>query len=151
VIGELRDRETISLAMTAAETGHFVLATLHTDNAIRTVNRMIGSFPPDQQDQVRAMLSESLRAVISQRLVPRANGQGMVPAVEVLVNNRAVGNLIRKNETVQIRSTMQTGAAQGMNLLDTSLAQLVKSGTVTREDALIHAEDPKLIPAAPAA
>jgi twitching motility protein PilT len=150
VIGELRDRETISLAMTAAETGHFVLATLHTDNAVRTVNRMIGSFPPDQQEQVRAMLSESLRAVISQRLLPRANGVGMVPAVEVLVTSRAVGNLIRKNETVQIRSTMQTGAAQGMNLLDTSLAQLVKSGTVKREDALIHAEDPKLIPAAPA-
>ncbi len=150
VIGELRDRETISLAMTAAETGHFVLATLHTDNAVRTVNRMIGSFPPDQQDQVRAMLSESLRAVISQRLLPRANGTGMVPAVEVLVNNRAVGNLIRKNETVQIRSAMQTGGAQGMNLLDASLAQLVKSGTVTREDALIHAEDPKLIPNAAA-
>jgi twitching motility protein PilT len=133
--------------MTAAETGHFVLATLHTDNAIRTVNRMIGSFSPDQQDQVRAMLSESLRAVISQRLLPRANGKGMVPAVEVLVTNRAVGNLIRKNETVQIRSIMQTSGAQGMNLLDTSLAQLVKSGEVKREDALMHAEDPKLIPA----
>ena len=146
VIGELRDRETISLAMTAAETGHFVLATLHTDNAIRTVNRMIGSFPPDQQEQVRAMLSESLRAVISQRLLPRANGRGMVPAVEVLVTNRAVGNLIRKNETVQIRSIMQTGASQGMNLLDSSLAQLVTSGEVKREHALLHADDPKLIP-----
>jgi len=147
VIGELRDRETISLAMTAAETGHFVLATLHTDNAIRTVNRMIGSFPPDQQEQVRAMLSESLRAVISQRLLPRADARGMVPALETLVVNRAVGNLIRKSETVQIRSIMQTGAAQGMNLLDASLAQLVKSGDVKREDALLHAEDPKLIPA----
>jgi len=146
VIGELRDRETISLAMTAAETGHFVLATLHTDNAIRTVNRMIGSFPPDQQDQVRAMLSESLRAVISQRLLPRADARGMVPALETLVVNRAVGNLIRKNETVQIRSIMQTGASQGMNLLDGSLATLVKSGTVKRENALLQAEDPKLIP-----
>jgi twitching motility protein PilT len=146
VIGELRDRETISLAMTAAETGHFVLATLHTDNAIRTVNRMIGSFPPDQQEQVRAMLSESLRAVISQRLLPRADARGMVPALETLIVNRAVGNLIRKSETVQIRSVMQTGAAQGMNLLDASLAQLVKSGDVKREDALLHAEDPKLIP-----
>ncbi len=146
VIGELRDRETISLAMTAAETGHFVLATLHTDNAIRTVNRMIGSFPPEQQDQVRAMLSESLRAVISQRLLPRADARGMVPAVEVLVVNRAVGNLIRKNETVQIRSIMQTGTSQGMNLLDGALAQLVKSGTVKRDVALVHAEDPKMIP-----
>jgi twitching motility protein PilT len=146
VIGELRDRETISLAMTAAETGHFVLATLHTDNAIRTVNRMIGSFPPDQQDQVRAMLSESLRAVISQRLLPRADARGMVPATEILVVNRAVGNLIRKAETVQIRSIMQTSSSLGMNLLDGSLAQLVKAGTVKREDALLHAEDPKTIP-----
>jgi twitching motility protein PilT len=146
VIGELRDRETISLAMTAAETGHFVLATLHTDNAVRTINRIIGSFPPEQQDQVRAMLSESLRAVISQRLLPRADARGMVPAVEVLVVNRPVGNLIREEKTVQIRSTMQTGAASGMILLDAALAQLVKSGAVKREDALLHAEDPKLIP-----
>jgi twitching motility protein PilT len=146
VIGELRDRETISLAMTAAETGHFVLATLHTDNAVRTVNRIIGSFAPEQQDQVRAMLSESLRAVISQRLLPRADGRGMVPAVEVLVVNRPVGNMIREEKTVQIRSTMQTSASAGMCLLDGSLAQLVKSGLVKREEALLHAEDPKLIP-----
>jgi twitching motility protein PilT len=146
VIGELRDRETISLAMTAAETGHFVLATLHTDNAVRTVNRIIGSFPPEQQDQVRAMLSESLRAVISQRLVPRADARGMLPAVEILVVNRPVGNLIREEKTIQIRSTMQTGAASGMCLLDTALAQLVKEGKVKRDDALLHAEDPKLIP-----
>jgi twitching motility protein PilT len=145
VIGELRDRETISLAMTAAETGHFVLATLHTDNAVRTIGRMIGSFPPDQQEQVRAMLSESLRAVISQRILPKADGRGMVPALEVLIVNRAVGNLIRKNDAVQIRSVMQTGASQGMSLLDSSLAQLVKSGAVKREDALLHADDPKLI------
>jgi twitching motility protein PilT len=146
VIGELRDRETISLAMTAAETGHFVLATLHTDNAVRTVNRIIGSFPPEQQDQVRAMLSESLRAVISQRLLPRADARGMVPAVEILVVNRPVGNMIREEKTVQIRSTMQTSASLGMCLLDGSLAQLVKSGVVKRDDALVHAEDPKLIP-----
>jgi len=146
VIGELRDRETISLAMTAAETGHLVLATLHTDNAVRTVNRIIGSFPPEQQDQVRAMLSESLRAVISQRLLPRADARGMVPAVEILVVNRPVGNMIREEKTVQIRSTMQTSASSGMCLLDGSLAQLVKSGAVKRDDALLHAEDPKLIP-----
>jgi twitching motility protein PilT len=146
VIGELRDRETISLAMTAAETGHLVLATLHTDNAVRTVNRIIGAFPPNQQDQVRAMVSESLRTVISQRLLPRADGRGMVPAVEILVVNRPVGNLIREEKTIQIRSTMQTGAASGMCLLDASLAQLVKSGVVKRDEALLHAEDPKLIP-----
>jgi twitching motility protein PilT len=146
VIGELRDRDTISLAMTAAETGHLVLATLHTDNAVRTVNRIIGSFPPAQQDQVRSMLSESLRAVISQRLLPRADARGMVPAVEILVVNRPVGNMIREEKVVQIRSTMQTSAGAGMCLLDSSLAQLVKAGTVRRDEALIHAEDPKLIP-----
>jgi twitching motility protein PilT len=93
------------------------------------------------------MLSESLRAVVSQRLLPRADARGMVPAVEVLVVNRPVGNMIREEKTVQIRSTMQTSGSQGMVLLDASLAQLVKSGTVKREDALLHAEDAKLIPA----
>ncbi|HKK51382.1 MAG TPA: PilT/PilU family type 4a pilus ATPase, partial [Myxococcota bacterium] len=102
VIGELRDLETISLAMTAAETGHFVLASLHTANAVRTVNRMIGAFPSNEQDQVRAMLSESLKAVISQRLVPTADGLGRVAALELLVINRAIGNLIRDEKTVQI-------------------------------------------------
>jgi len=146
VIGELRDTESISLAMTAAETGHFVLATLHTDNAIRTVNRLVGSFPPEQQDQVRSMLAESLRAVISQRLVPTADEQGVIPALEIMVGNLAVGNLIRESKTVQLRSLLQTGSEQGMMLLDNSLAQLVKSGIVTRETALLHAEDQKLIP-----
>jgi twitching motility protein PilT len=145
VIGELRDRETISLALTAAETGHLVLATLHTDNAVRTVNRVVGSFPPDQQEQVRAMLSESLRAVISQRLLPRADGAGEVAAIEVMRVNRAISNLIRENKTVQLRSILQTGRSQGMRLLDDSLAELVRSGVVRREDALRCAEDPKLI------
>ena len=90
VIGELRDLETISLALSAAETGHFVLATLHTDSAIRTINRLVGSFPADQQDQVRTMLSESLRAVISQRLLPRKDGAGRVAALETMVVTRAV-------------------------------------------------------------
>lgn len=145
VIGELRDPETIALAMTAAETGHLVLATLHTDNAIRTVNRILGAFPPDQQDQVRAMLSESLRAVVSQRLVRRADGRGRVPALEIMVVNRAIGNLIREQKTIQIRSLLQTGQAQGMALLDHSLAQLVAGGTITREEAQRHAEDPRLL------
>jgi len=143
VIGELRDLETVSLAMTAAETGHCVLATLHTDNAIRTVNRIIGVFPSDQQGQVRTMLSESLRAVVSQRLLPTADGQGRVPALETLVVTRAVSNLIRENKTFQIQSVLQTGAAQGMRLLDHSLRELVQSGAVAREAALRHCEDPK--------
>lgn len=147
VIGELRDLETISLAMTAAETGHFVLASLHTANAVRTVNRMIGAFPSNEQDQVRAMLSESLRAVISQRLVPTADGQGRVAALELLVINRAIGNLIRDEKTIQIRSSMQTGRSHGMYLLEQSLNELVAAGRITREIALELAEERKLITA----
>jgi twitching motility protein PilT len=146
-IGELRDLETISLAITAAETGHLVLATLHTNNAIRTINRILGVFPPNLQDQVRTMLAESLRAVVSQRLVARADGAGRVPALEVLIATRAVSNLIRENKTFQIRSVLQTGTAHGMVQLDVSLADLVRRGVVTREEALLHAEDPLKIPA----
>jgi twitching motility protein PilT len=146
-VGELRDLETIALALTAAETGHLVLATLHTTNAIATINRIIGVFPPDQQNQIRTMVSESLRAVISQRLVPRADGAGRVPALEVLVGNRAVGNLIRESKTFQIRSIMQTGTSAGMRLLDVSLKELVDSGVITRDTAIENAEDPKLFAA----
>ena len=148
VIGELRDLETVSLALSAAETGHFVLATLHTDNAIRTVNRLVGSFPADQQDQVRTMLSESLRAVISQRLLPRADGNGRVAALETMVVTRAVANLIRENKTFQIHSILQTGAAQGMALLDSSIRELVQKGLVKAEDAARHVEDAKAAAAA---
>jgi twitching motility protein PilT len=142
-IGELRDLETISLALTAAETGHLVLATLHTNNAIRTVNRILGVFPPNQQDQIRTMVSESLRAVVSQRLVARADGRGRVPALEILMANKAVGNLIRENKTFQIKSVLQTGASQGMCQLDASLAELVKSQVITREEAQRNSEDPQ--------
>ena len=144
-IGELRDLETISLALTAAETGHLVLATLHTGSAIRTVDRVVGSYPSNQQAQIRTMLSVSLRAVVSQRLVRRADGQGRVPALEILLGTRPVANLIRESKTFQLRSVLQTGAAQGMCLLDTSLAHLVRDGVVTREEALLHAEDAKLL------
>lgn len=147
VIGELRDLETISLAMTAAETGHFVLATLHTANAVRTIGRMIGAFPPNQQGQVRTMLSESLRCVISQRLAVAADGSGQLPVLEMLVINKAIGNLIRDEKTVQIRSAIQTGAAHGMCLLEQSLNELVRSGQIDREEALRIAEDKKLITA----
>jgi len=145
VIGELRDLETISLALTAAETGHLVFATLHTSGAIRTLNRIVGVFPADQQDQVRSMVSESVRAVISQRLVPAADGKRRVPALELLVNNKAIGNMIRENKTFQLGSVMQMGAAQGMCLLDDSLAKLVKEKVVTKEEALRHCEDPRRI------
>jgi twitching motility protein PilT len=145
VIGELRDLETISLALTAAETGHLVLATLHTSNSIRTINRLVGSFPSDQQDQVRTQISETLRAVVSQRLLPRADGKGRVAAFETLVVNKAVENLIRENKAFQIHSILQTGAGQGMGLLDLSIRALVQAGTVKREEALVYCEDPKVL------
>jgi twitching motility protein PilT len=145
VVGELRDLETISLALSAAETGHLVLATLHTNNAIRTLNRIIGAFPADQQGQVRMMISESLRVVISQRLIPRADGQGRVAAIETLVITRAVGNLIRENKTFQIHSVLQTGASQGMVLLDDSIKALLDAGTIDRDEALRNCEDAKAL------
>jgi twitching motility protein PilT len=143
VVGELRDLETISLALTAAETGHLVLATLHTQNAINTINRLIGVFPAEQQSQIRTMVSESLRAITSQRLALRADGGGRVAALEILVANKAVSNLIRENKTFQLRSVMQTGAALGMRFLDQSLGELVEQGKITREEAARHAEDSK--------
>jgi twitching motility protein PilT len=143
VIGELRDRETISLALTAAETGHLVLGTLHTNSAIRTINRILGVFPPNQQSQIRTMISESLKAIVSQRLVRTADGKRRVPALEILMCNKAVGNLIREGKTFQILSALQTGGPQGMALMETSLAALVKAGTITRDDALKLCDDPK--------
>jgi len=143
VIGELRDLETISLAVTAAETGHLVLATLHTSSAIRTINRLLGVFPPDQLSQIRRMLSESLKVVVSQRLVKRNDGRGQAAAVEVMINNNATANLIRENRTYQIKSILQTGGAQGQRLLDASLARLVKDKVISRSEALKHAEEPK--------
>jgi len=144
VIGELRDLETISLAMTAAETGHFVLATLHTNNAVRTISRMIGAFPSNQQPQVRTMLSESLRAVISQRLVPRADGKGRVPALEVLISTAFVRECISdKDRTKEIPEAISKGfTTYGMQSFDQSLMQLVKEGLVTYEEALKNVSNP---------
>ena len=143
VIGELRDRETISLALTAAETGHLVLGTLHTNSAIRTINRILGVFPPNQQPQIRTMISESLKAIVSQRLIRTTDGRKRVPALEILMCNKAVGNLIREGKTFQILSVLQTGGPQGMALMENSLATLVKAGTITKDDALKLCEDPK--------
>jgi twitching motility protein PilT len=142
VIGELRDLETIQLAITAAETGHLVLGTLHTNNAVRTINRVLDVFPPKQQSQIRAMVSESLRAIISQRLIPAADGKRRVPAVEVLYVKPSVSNLIREEKTFQIRSVMQTGRSEGMTLLDDSIGDLLKAGTITKDAARRFAEDP---------
>lgn len=144
-IGELRDLETVSLALSAAETGHLVLATLHTESAIRTINRLIGVFPPNQQSQIRTMISESLRVIVSQRLATTVDQQRRVPAIEVLLVNKAISNLIREGRTFQIQDAIQIGSAAGMCLLDQSLTKLLEAGTITREEALRHANDPKRI------
>ncbi|MCZ6570549.1 MAG: PilT/PilU family type 4a pilus ATPase [Deltaproteobacteria bacterium] len=138
VIGELRDLETISLALTAAETGHLVMATIHTEDTLRTVNRIIGAYPADQQEQVRTMLSESLRAIVSQRLLARADGKGRVAALETLIITKAVANLIRENKVFQISSILQTGARQGMQSFERSIDQLLAAGTITQEEASRH-------------
>jgi twitching motility protein PilT len=142
-IGELRDLETISLAITAAETGHLVLGTLHTNDAARTINRILDAYPPDQQSQIRAMISESLRAIVSQKLLPSADGSRQVPALEILLVNIAVSNLIREERVFQLRSVMQTGRTLGMCLFDDSLLELVKSGAISKELARRHCEDPR--------
>jgi twitching motility protein PilT len=134
LVGELRDLETISLALTAAETGHLVLATLHTNSATKTVDRIIDVFPEGQQAQIRVMLSESLRGVVAQTLVRRADGNGRVPVLEVLVNVPAVANLIREGKTYQVHSSMQTGQSQGMITFEASVNELVRKGTISRQD-----------------
>lgn len=143
VISELRDLDSISLAVSAAETGHLVLATMNTANAQRTVNRLVDAFPPDEQETIRNMISETLRGVISQQLIPLKDGSGVVPAYEVLIVTRAVSNLIRKNNLHQLASTMMTGRAQGMLLLDDSLKRLLSEGRIEGLEAFTRASDPR--------
>ena len=135
LVGEMRDLETISLAMTAAETGHLVFGTLHTMSAAKTVDRIIDSFPEEQQSQIRVMLSESLQAVISQTLLKTADGSGRVAALEIMINNNAIQNLIREGKTFQIKSTMQTSLGLGMQTMDSSVEKLVASGLVDKSEA----------------
>lgn len=130
LVGEMRDLETISLAITAAETGHLVFGTLHTNSAAKTIDRIIDAFPADQQAQIRTMLSESLRGVISQGLLPRADRQGRVAVLEILFNTSAISNLIREGKTFQIPSILQTGKSQGMLPFETSVNELVKKGII---------------------
>jgi twitching motility protein PilT len=131
----MRDLETISLAITAAETGHLVLATLHTGTAAATVDRIINAFPADRQGQIRQMVSDSLKAVISQALLPRRDGTGRVAAWEILRVTPAVSGMIREAKTFQIPTAMQTGASSGMALMDMSLLKLVQDGTIDPRDA----------------
>ena len=142
MVGEMRNYETISSAVTAAETGHLVLSTLHTNNAAQTIDRIIDMFPSNQQDQVRVQLAGSLAGIFSQRLVPKISG-GLVPAYELLINNNAISNLIREGRTHEIGAVIQTSSQEGMVDMDRSLAELVRKGEVTVEDAYERAFDQK--------
>lgn len=141
MIGELRDEETVGLAITAAETGHLVFGTLHTTSAGRTIDRMLDVFPPEEQGQIRSMISESIKGIICQQLIPRKDGNGRVLAMEILFNTPAVANLIRERKLHQLPSAMQTGRKLGMVLLDDSLMTLVKAGTIDGADAFFSAEN----------
>src|SRR5437868_7453207 len=140
MVGEMRDLETISLAITASETGHLVLATLHTSNASRTLDRLLDVFPTEQQEQVRVMVSESLRGVISHQLIPRADGTGRVLALEILTNTPAVANVIREAKTYMLPGIIQTGKKQGMRLMDDALIDLYERRLISAEEAYARAE-----------
>lgn len=141
MVGEMRDLETISLAITASETGHLVLGTLHTGNAARTLDRVLDVFPSDQRDQIRIMVSESLRGILSQQLIPRADGKGRVMAMEILVNTPAVANCIREGKTFMLPGIMQIGKSVGMITMDDSLKDLYTKGIITAEEVQARAED----------
>ncbi len=149
LVGELRDLETTSLAISAAETGHLVLATLHTNSASKTIDRIIDIFPANQQSQVRTMVSESLEGVVAQTLLPARDNKGRVAALEVLIGVPALRNLIREDKTAQILSVIQTGAQHGMQSLDQSLRELVMQGRLSREEAMKKSSNPRLFEQAP--
>ncbi len=142
LIGEMRSADTIATAVTAAETGHLVFSTLHTNNAAQTIDRIIDSFPGDQQDQIRAQLAGSLLGVFSQRLIPKVTG-GLVPAYELLINTPAVQNLIREKRTHEIDVVIETGTEQGMIDMNRSLLELVRKGEITMENAYLYSMNPK--------
>ncbi len=145
MVGEMRDLETIQLAITAAETGHLVLGTLHTGNASRTLDRVLDVFPTDQREQIRIMVSESLRGVISQQLVPRADGSGRALALEILVNTPAVANVIREGKTFMLPGIIQTGRKLGMKLMDDSLMELFDEKIITADEAIARAEQKQVM------
>jgi len=142
LVGEMRDLETTAAAITAAETGHLVLSTLHTINASQTVERIIDMYPADQQNQIRSMLANTLQAVVSQTLFKRLDGEGMVPAVEVMLCTPAVRNLIRENRAFEILNVIETNRALGMISLDSAIGELYFNGFISREDALSQAAHP---------
>jgi len=141
LIGEMRDPETIALALKAAETGHLVFSTLHTNSAAKTIDRIINSFPPEEQTQVRTLLAETLKVVISQKLVPSSDGKRRICFQDIFVNNSAGANLIREGKTFQLNTVMQTGRKEGMQMLDQVLLEAVKRGDVLGEDAWEYSND----------
>jgi len=146
LVGEMRDLETIRLAMTAAETGHLVFGTLHTSSAAKTIDRIIDVFPAAEKEMVRAMLSESLVAVISQALVKIKDGSGRVAAHEIMIANAAIKNLVRENKIAQMYSAIQTGQGMGMQTLDQNLAELVRRNVISAAEARLHAKVPENFP-----
>lgn len=143
LVGELRDPESISTALSAAETGHLVLSTLHTQGAAKSINRIVDAFPPSQQDQVRTQLGDTLQGIISQALLPLAQTEGRTIATEVLINTPAVANMIREGQVAQLYSAMQAGSSLGMHTLDQDLRRLVESGTISQHIAKTYAVDPR--------
>ncbi len=135
MVGEMRDLETMSMAITAAETGHLVLSSIHTTSATRTIGALIDAFPPGRQDQIRMMVAESLRGIICQYLVPSMDGMACYPAMEILFSNPGIASIIRENRTHMLTSEIQTGQKQGMRLMDDSLDELVREGKVSRAEA----------------
>jgi len=144
LVGEMRGHDTIAAAVTAAETGHLVFSTLHTNNASQTIDRIIDTFPSGQQDQIRLQLSSSLLGIFSQRLIPRISG-GMIPAYELLINTNAVSNLIREKRTHEIDTVIETGSDHGMIDMNRTLADLVRRGEITPENALLHSFRPQVL------
>jgi twitching motility protein PilT len=144
MVGEMRDTATISTAVTAAETGHLIFSTLHTNNAAQTINRIIDSFGPNQQDQIRVQLAGSLTGIFSQRLLPRISG-GLIPAYELLINNSAVSNLIREKRIHEIDTVIETSSQEGMIDLNRSLAELVRAGEITVENAYVNSLNPRTL------
>jgi twitching motility protein PilT len=144
LIGEMRGADTMAAAVTAAETGHLVFSTLHTNNAAQTIDRIIDTFPAGQQDQIRVQLSVSLAGIFSQRLIPRVSG-GLIPAYELLVNNKAVANLVREKRTHELNTVIETSSEEGMIDMNRSLAELVARGEITIESAYAHSLNPKVL------
>tara|TARA_Y100000994_G_C15685657_1_gene439614 strand:- start:612 stop:1670 length:1059 start_codon:yes stop_codon:yes gene_type:complete len=144
LVGEMRDLETIQLALTAAETGHLVFSTLHTSSAVKTIDRIIDVFPTDSKSYIRSMLSESLVAVVAQKLLKKTTGDGRVPACEIMIANTAIKNLIREDKIYQIPSLVQAGGKEGMQTLDQDLQRLLDQGLINRDDAIQIAEKPEI-------